>query len=101
MSIDLYSFVETNKVRRGVKAHPVSSMCKDGRQEGGNRSLAVGSCNMDGGKTILRISETPHQAGNCGQSQLDPKASEAVKGGQVIVNGRDHEYLKSELKCLK
>jgi hypothetical protein len=52
---------------------------------------------MDGGKTILRISEASHQAGNCGQSQLDPKASEAVKGGQVIVNGRDHDGIQRQI----
>jgi hypothetical protein len=49
---------------------------------------------------MLRISEAPHEARNGGESQLDPKAPEAVEGRQMIVKGRNHEKpLKNLLFC--
>jgi hypothetical protein len=50
---------------------------------------------------ILRIAKALHQAGNRGQPKLNSKAPEAIQGLQMVVNGRNHEGMKSELKCLK
>ena len=42
-------------------------------------------------KTLVRISQASQQPGDSGESELDPKTSQAIKGSKMLINGIGHD----------
>jgi len=88
--VDLDTFIESDKMGRGIKPHLISLMDKDRRQQGSDRALAVGACHMNTAITILRIPKAPHKTRDGCEAELNAETPQPIKGRQVFVNRRDH-----------
>ena len=87
LAVDAYALAEIYEVRRGVEAHLVAGLLKNGGQEVGDGALAVGACHMDGAELALGVAKGLHHVDGGLYVGLIGSSADAVIHRQL----REHE----------